>query len=386
MTTNDTTSEHRPGVVSRREVFGLAVSLGLVAAACSDDSSSNDATTVAPTVALEPPSTTRPAPATTTTDPATTIGEATTTTIAQGPIFPLTGQSVPFGIDPGRPAMVVKLDNHPIARPQSGLNEADIVFEENVEQLTRFAAVFHSNGTDPVGPIRSGRTQDVDLLGSFNNPLFVWSGGNRRVADAIGASGFVQIDQNVGRGIMFRSNRPGPHDLYADMTKLYALTPFGAGPPPQQFTYREPDDEAAGEPAIAVKLSMDGIQVLWQWDPTTETYGRFSDGKVHKDTVFDTQFTTHNVLVVVVDYVPSPADGRSPEAQTLGTGELQVFSAGKQVSGIWTRADRLSPFILTDSAGVAIPLTPGRTMIELSRAEKSIAVPDGADPASIPFP
>lgn len=77
-----------------------------------------------------------------------------------------------------RPALVVKVDNHPSARPQSGLNQADIVFEENVEALTRFALVFHSQGSDPVGPIRSGRTQDIDLLSSLNGVLFVWSGGN----------------------------------------------------------------------------------------------------------------------------------------------------------------------------------------------------------------
>ncbi|MEO6122783.1 MAG: DUF3048 domain-containing protein [Ilumatobacteraceae bacterium] len=371
---------------TRREVLSMAAALGIVAAACSDDPAADTATTVEQTVAIEPPPatvavSTTVAASTTTTEPATT-----TTTAGVDPVFPLTGLPVPFGLDPGRPAMVVKLDNHPIARPQSGLNEADIVFEENVEQLTRFAAVFHSNGTDPVGPIRSGRTQDVDLLGSFNNPLFVWSGGNRRVADAIGASGFFQIDQNVGRGIMFRSERPGPHDLYADMTKLYLLTPFGSGPPQQQFSYRAEGDDAAGDPASGVKLSMDGVQALWQWDPTTATYGRSSDGKIHQDTVLDAQFSTNNVLVVVVDYVPSPADGRSPEAQTLGAGELQVFSAGKHISGTWTRPDRRSPFVLADPTGIPIPLTPGRTMIELARAFKWVGIPDGIDPATVAYP
>ena len=107
---------------------------------------------------------------------------------------------------------------------------------------------------------------------------------------------------------------------------------------------------------------------------------------VGKDTVLDAQFTTHNVLVVVVDYVPSPADGRSPEAQTLGAGELLVFTAGKQIAGTWSRADRLSPFVLTDSAGAVIPLTTGRTMIELARVGKTVGVPDGTDPASIAYP
>jgi len=375
--------------ISRRDALGLTVAFGLVVAGCSDDSSSAPDSTVPATIELVPPPTTRPAATTT----STTVVETTTTTTttpaeAVVAVFPLTGRPIPPGAEgiAARPAMVVKLDNHPKARPQSGLNEADIVFEENVENLTRFAAVFHSNGTDPVGPIRSGRSQDVDLLGSFNNPLFVWSGGNRRVADAIAASGFFQIDQNVGRGIMFRSNREGPHDLYADMTKLYALAPFGALPPAQQFRYRTDDDEPTGEPAVAAKVSMDGIQVLWQWDPTTATYLRFSDGKAHRDTVFDAQFSSENVIIVVCDYVPSPADARSPEAQTIGTGEVLVFSAGKLLAGNWSRADRFAPFVFSDLLGEPILLTPGRAVIELARVAKTAAVLEGVDPASIPYP
>jgi hypothetical protein len=388
--TDSTSPDHgprsTPSRLSRRELIGLTAALGLVVAACSDDESPQASTDIT-TTEVEPPTTTRPDPTTTSTVPDSTVAESsTTTTPVVQPTWPLTGMPLPFGAESGRPAMVVKLDNHPIARPQSGLNEADIVFEENVEQLTRFAAVFHSNGADPVGPIRSGRTQDVDLLGSFNRPLFVWSGGNRRVADAIGGSDLFQIDPTVARGIMFRSSRPGPHDLYADMSKLYTLAPADSGPPPPQFTYRAPDDVAAGDPTAGVKLSMDNVRVLWRWDEDSSTYLRWSDDVPHKDTVFDAQFSTDNVVVLLVDYRPSPADGRSPEAQTIGTGEAWVFSGGRTVTGTWTRPDRLSPFALTDAAGAVIALTPGRTMIELCRAGKVAALPDGADVDTVAYP
>ncbi|MTA40101.1 MAG: DUF3048 domain-containing protein, partial [Actinobacteria bacterium] len=62
--------------------------------------------------------------------------------IAPGVLYPLTGLAVTDPIAAGRPALAVKIDNHPIARPQTGLNKADIVFEENVEGITRFIAVF----------------------------------------------------------------------------------------------------------------------------------------------------------------------------------------------------------------------------------------------------
>ena len=97
----------------------------------------------------------------------TTVKKTTTTTEPKGPVAPLTGLPNDDATLLTRPAVVVKLDNHPDARPQTGLNLADIVFEENVEMLTRFAAVFHSQIPEPVGPIRSGRTQDINLLGSL---------------------------------------------------------------------------------------------------------------------------------------------------------------------------------------------------------------------------
>ncbi|NJL18317.1 MAG: DUF3048 domain-containing protein, partial [Nitrospira sp.] len=71
--------------------------------------------------------------------------------------------------------------------------KAHASYEENVEKLTRFAVVFHSLDSDPVGPIRSGRTQDIALLGSLNQPLFAWSGGNANVTKAIRGSDLVDL-------------------------------------------------------------------------------------------------------------------------------------------------------------------------------------------------
>ena len=68
-----------------------------------------------------------------------------------------------------------------------------------------------------------------------------------------------------------------------------------------------------------------------------------------------------------VEYRPSPADSRSPEAQTVGTGAAYVFTSGVLVRGTWTREDRLKPFQLLDEDGQVIGLTPGRTWVELAR-------------------
>lgn len=362
--------------ISRQAVAAFAL-VGLALSSCSS-ASRTASTSVSSPPASDAPSITS-SPPTTSTDP-------TTTTRPSGPTSPLTGLAL---VDPAtatRPALVVKIDNHPLARPQSGLNEADIVFEENVEQLTRFAAVFQSQGANPVGPIRSGRTQDIALLGSFNRPLFVWSGGNRRVTDAIQASDLRQLSAQQQKGFLRAKDRPAPHDLYSSTDALFALAPADAGPPPQQFTYRSATTAAVGDDIAGVNVSMDGVKVSWRWDSASSTFVRFSDGKPQVDAISKTQVSTDNVVVLSVAYQPSPADAQSPEAQTLGTGDAWVFSAGKAQQARWTRNDRLQPFALTNAAGTVIVLTSGRTFVELARPGAAAAVPAGIDPASVAFP
>lgn len=305
----------------------------------------------------------------TSTVPPPTTAADTTTTVVQGPPFPLTGLPVTDDAAASRPALVVKIDNHPRARPQSGLGLADIVFEENVEGITRFAAVFHSQGSDPVGPIRSGRTQDVDLLGLLDRPLFAWSGGNPAVNRAVANSDLVNLSNLIAEvqreGGFFRDPaRRAPHDLYATTTDLWTLAPPDASPPPPQFAYRAPEASVLGEPSTGVRIDMDGVRVDWEWDGTA--YVRRQDGEPHLDAISG-PIAASNVVVMVVQYRPSPADARSPEAQTVGSGDLLVFSGGSVVRGSWERADRLSPFTLTDLAGNPILLTPGTTWVELAR-------------------
>ena len=136
-----------------------------------------------------------------------------------------------------RPALVVKVDNVD-AEPQSGLNQADVVFEEIVEgRATRFAAVFNSMEFDPVGPIRSGRTQDINLLLSLNDPAIVYSGANAEVNDALSAAGFELLGE--GTPGFFRSDdRPAPHNLYANLSELWPQLVSSGDAVPPSSTFR----------------------------------------------------------------------------------------------------------------------------------------------------
>jgi hypothetical protein len=357
---------------TRTAVVGL-LAVALVATACGGDDDTA-AETTAPTTTAAPATTQTPtttAATTTTEAPATT--EAPTTTVVELPPMPLTGLPIPNDLLPLRRALVVKIDNHPQARPQFGLNAADIVFEENVENLTRFAAVFHSQDAERVGPIRSGRTQDVTLLGSFNKPLFAWSGGNGNVTAAVKASDLVNLSpaavSNSGYYRAPRGNEDIEHTLYNSTQSLWTHQPDELSPPPAQFTYRDDGVAAAGEASPGVDVKMDGVEAGWTWDGTTASYLRTQGGKAHNDATLG-QVNAANVVILEVDYQPSPADARSPEAQTIGTGTAWVYTGGVLVRGTWTRNDRLEPFTLTDASGAVIGLTPGRTWVELPRVGK----------------
>ena len=335
----------------------------VVIAACSDGGGSTTAETPVATIAVAtipptvaPPSTLAP----------TTILE-TTTTIPEV-VFPLTGLPV-NGANAARPALIAKIDNAPGAFPQTGFNAADLVYEEIVNDgISRFAMVFQSTDSDPVGPCRSGRIQDVNLFGSLNGPLFVWSGGNVAVTNAIANSDLVNMGPNFAP-VYFRSKvHSAPHNLYTKTTDIWALAPPESQPPAQQFIYRAADEAIEGAASTGVHLDMDHYSVDWAWNAGTALYERTQEGKVMMDAGSNSVVTTNNIVVLVMQY----HNAVSPEAQSIGSGELFVFSGGNYTHGTWTRADRLLPFTLTDDSGAPIKLTPGRTFIELPRADKTV--------------
>ena len=370
---------HTPHRTPRRRLArrlagsALGAALVLVAAACGgSDDEATETTLAASTVpeTTEAPATTAAptteAPTTTTTTVAPTTLAPTTTTEAPIPRMPLTGVPLAYGqVAPDRPALVVKIDNNPIARPQSGLNQADLVFEEVVEVGTRFAAVFHSGNSNPVGPIRSGRTQDIDLLGGLQRPLFAWSGGNAVVNRAIADSDFVDLNPNAARVYRRQGPNPKPHNYYADTDALFALATPEAGRPVPLFSYFRPGEAPAGSPAGRVEVRMDRDNVLWEYDPAFGGYLRSTNGRQHLDGLDNSRVSTTNIVILETPYRPSYADRNSPEAQTIGGGRVWVVSGGVVREGSWLRAVRTDGFALFDANGAAMPLLPGRTWVEL---------------------
>jgi hypothetical protein len=355
----------------RRTVWLIAA--GLVAiAACSGTRAESPPTTdeTTTTASTAPPTTARA----TTTSRATTTTKATTTTAKPRPRvdpeparMPLTGEPLAYGeVPPDRPALVAKIDNVGAARPQTGLNQADIVFEEIVEsRLTRFAAVFHSQGSNPVGPIRSGRTQDVDLLSGLNQPLFLWSGGNAGVTAAIDNSDFVSINHSGGGGGFFRTGRPAPHNLYNNTDSVWAQSTPAAGRPDPLFRYVKPGERLEGQNVSWMEVQVGTNPVRWEYSPQCKCYRRSQYGSPHQLT--DGQATANNVVVLVTGYRPSSVDARSPEAITVGEGRAFVMSRGKLQVGRWERKVNTDPIrLFVRESRRLMEIAPGRTWVELA--------------------
>jgi Protein of unknown function (DUF3048) N-terminal domain/Protein of unknown function (DUF3048) C-terminal domain len=311
-----------------------------------------------------------PEPTTTTTTVATTTTTTvptTTTTTAPPPVAPLTGVGGEFT----RPALIVKIDNVSAARPQSGLRQADIVIEEPVEgNLTRLAAVFQSTDAGVVGPVRSMRTSDLELIPMFGRPLFAASGGNAGVIPQLHGANVVDIGNNVsGQGFRRDGGRPAPHNLYSSTPELYQKAPETPPPPKRIFRYRSPGERLApgARPANGVALRFGGGEISrFTWDATHGTWRRSQNGTPHM-VAEGLQVAPQNVLVAEINYDLSGQLGRSvPHAVVTGYGPAVVLTKGHAISGAWVRptlADRLR-FIAADGR-TEIKLTPGQTFIEL---------------------
>jgi hypothetical protein len=310
------------------------------------------------------------AASTTSTTVRATTTSSTTTTAPPPPTQPLTGlvhQGDPAILQ--RPALVVKINNIDTnsdqGRPQSGINQADIVFEERTEGgITRFAAVFHSTDCDPVLPVRSARLTDLEICSMFNRPLFANSGGNRGVMNAVHAANLVAVGhEEVGNDFYYRvPGRRAPHNLASSTPLLYRLTPPDAQPPGPVFTYREPGaPPPGGVPVGGVHVEYGGgpaqAPVDHVFDPVSGGWARLQNGTPHVDTA-GAQVVPSNLIVQFIAY-----DGT--RGVLTGGGEAWVLTGGLLVTGTWQRPDPALPTAFLDAAGAPIALAPGRTWVLL---------------------
>jgi hypothetical protein len=287
--------------------------------------------------------------------------------------MPLTGEPIDDESEiPDRPALVVKISNYPQGIiPQAGLNSADLVFEEVINDgATRLAAVFHSQEVDPVGPIRSGRAQDINLLLALQRPLFAWSGGNPAVTRAIRDSDLIDLSMLHSSGYYRRSGRSDANTVFSSSEALWAQSTDEAGRPSTIYPYVLEGEEVTGEPATSIEVQLDNVTAVWTYDEETDGYFRTQNGREHTTETGDgvEPVWVKNVVVMLADYGRNQFDG-NPDAQVLGSNPVYVFTNGVVQEGEWLRFMPEDPFELFDNFDDLnpLPLQPGRTWMEIPR-------------------
>jgi Protein of unknown function (DUF3048) N-terminal domain/Protein of unknown function (DUF3048) C-terminal domain len=295
-------------------------------------------------------------------------------TTAPPAVFPLTG--LPSGGDAkaARPALSVKVDNTSRARPQAGLNDADVVHEELVEGgLTRLLVTYHSKDAAEVAPVRSVRPADGPLLRQFGGGLFAFSGGAAGVVDRVRpASGATFVDPGRAPGAYRRAgDRPAPYNLVTGTPALYEagrrLAP-GLRPPPPFLGFAT-DPPAGGRPLRQVALRFSpSARAAWRWDAAGRRFVREQDGT--PDRLVDGRpVTTDNVVVLRVairlDENRDVLGNRTPDPVVIGQGKAWLLRDGRVVAGTWRRAAATQPLRLLGQDGRPLPLHPGRTWVEL---------------------
>jgi len=349
-----------------RFAASIAISIFVLAAsACSGGGTTTVARSTTTTTTVVPVATTVPQITSTTALP------TSTTLAAIIPTAPFTG--IASESDLSRPAFVVKIDNAPQARPQWGINQADVVFEELVEgNITRFAAIFHSQDTENIGPVRSARTGDFELLSNLNRPIFGNSGGNPTVMKLLKEVNMVLVgDTNVGRAAYWRSSeKNAPHNLLTSTSKIYASSNEQGGTPPQMFKYRSASEELSSEArqVQGVKIDFGGHKIEYRWDNESKGWERTQNGSLHVDHD-GIQVAPENVIIQFVRYGQSVAYAGSPEVKVVGSGNAWILTDGQLIAGKWSRPTSGSLTQFRDLEGEIISLTAGRTWIALPRSE-----------------
>lgn len=307
-----------------------------------------------------------------------TAQPAASPTEPEGPsICPLTGLKPPSDEATARPAIAVKIENNPVAYPLSGLQQAEIVFEEEVEGgATRFMALYHCTDSAKVGPLRSARTVDPAIMTPITR-LLAAAGGNKIVLKALRKGDIISIDEKSAGKAMRRISRPGiavEHTLYGSTSALRKKGQERFSDPPPAGLFEFGDLEGPARRARTITVNFSGSRTIeYRWGGSGWT--RFEAGErfiveggkaIKVDNVIVEQHTV-NRAKGLTDIAGNPS---VEIVDVTGSGKAVLFRDGKAIVGRWHRASRDERVTFKTKSGEEMILHPGTTWIELVPSSK----------------
>jgi hypothetical protein len=296
--------------------------------------------------------------------------------VVEDPTCPLTGLDPKNEKVVDRPAVAVKIENNVAAYPLSGLEEADVVYEEVVEGgLTRFLAIYHCSDADKAGPVRSARTIDPAIMIPYTRILAA-AGGNDAVMGELDANDIFSIDESSAGSAMSRAERPGissEHTLYGNTSALRKLGDKRFDEAPAGDIFEFGDVQEPSKKATSVTVNMSSTVVRYEWDgeqwkridhdaPLTMENGT----EIAVDNVILEQHTV-NLSEEIADVIGSAS---TEIADATGQGKAVLFRDGRQIVGRWKRDAIDAPVVFETKSGDRMVLKEGTTWIQLVPDEK----------------
>lgn len=290
----------------------------------------------------------------------------------QEPTYPYTSPLTGLGTNqpPEQRPIMVMINNAPPARPQTGLNQADIIYEVLAEgEMTRFLSVFQSQKPDVIGPVRSIRPYFIQLGVGFD-AMLVHAGGSPDALKTLNRSDYSHLDEIPNGKYFWREQfRKAPHNLYTN-TELLEQAMIDKGmrttAEPIHFSFLPEDAVIAdGEPAATIEIEFHSLnKASFQYDAEQKKYLRFTDGKEHIDLSDNKQLAATNVLVISARHRVLDNEGRR-EVDVVGPGDGYLFQQGNAKKVKWKRSNGVIKAYADDAMTQEMPLLPGQTWVEI---------------------
>lgn len=285
-------------------------------------------------------------------------------------------------VDPGvneRPVIGVMIENSQEARPQSGLDQAGVVFEAIAEGgITRFLALYQDTQPDYLGPVRSARPYYVQWCMGFDC-AYAHAGGSPEALANIRAWGTKDLNDTAG--VFWRvSSRYAPHNLYSSVPKLselsaakgYGKANFTGFTRKSEQPYKAPAETRTAANAITLNISSGLYNARFDYDAATNSYKRSQGGAPHmvvNNAGSQAQISPKVVVALVTSY--GVAADKHSQYGVVGTGQAVIFQDGTVTQATWNKADTSAPLKFTDASGKDISLNPGQTWVTaLSGADR----------------
>ena len=271
----------------------------------------------------------------------------------------------------GDQVLAVKIDNVRPARPQTGLDQADLVYVEQVEAgLTRIMAVFASRIPGEAGPVRSARESDLELLRQFDRPAFCYSGVQSRLRDRVESAHLIALPPGrLPDGYVRRSGRPAPHNLY--LRPEVALRAASDASPPRDIGFRFGSAPSGGRTAQERTVRYPAASYGFNWSADEERWLVSMDGE---PAVTDGGDRLGPPTVVVQSVrIRSSAFGdrggnNTPFTVTVGSGRALVLRGGREYDARWSRPDAAGGTTFTDADGRRLRFARGQVWVLLAPA------------------